>query len=313
MRWQKGSWCMRSKKPTVTIGIPAFNEEKNIESLLEKIHTLKSEKNYEIKEVIVILDGSTDHTYQKIKNLDFSELKTLRTSVRQGKALSLNKIFDLFKGDILVLLDADIKLKSDALQNIIDCFAEEESIELVGGNVTPIRYSSLIQKFQRPSINITTELRKSLKNGNNIFCYHGAFLALKKEFAKTLRLPATIGTDAFIFLFCKQAGKQTKYCSEAIAYINLPENLDDYIKRSLRFESSKQIMKEKFINLASKEYEIPLKKLVFLILIEFFINPFETIGYCGLILCSLFVGKKKGLEEYGKATWDIAQSTKFES
>ena len=45
----------------IWIMLPAFNEEKSLPSLIKKIYTLKKNKNYKIK-ILIIDDGSTDNT-----------------------------------------------------------------------------------------------------------------------------------------------------------------------------------------------------------------------------------------------------------
>ena len=49
------------KKQTVTIGIPAYNEEQNIGVLLSKLLAQK-QIHYKLKEILIYLDGSIDHT-----------------------------------------------------------------------------------------------------------------------------------------------------------------------------------------------------------------------------------------------------------
>ena len=49
------------KKLTVTIGIPAYNEEANVRNLLVSLLAQK-ETNFKLQEIIVVSDGSTDKT-----------------------------------------------------------------------------------------------------------------------------------------------------------------------------------------------------------------------------------------------------------
>ena len=56
-------------KPTVTIGIPSYNEAQNIGQLLESL--LKQVSNsYILEKIIVCSDGSTDDTEQVVKKLE---------------------------------------------------------------------------------------------------------------------------------------------------------------------------------------------------------------------------------------------------
>ena len=49
------------KKLTVTIGIPAYNEEKNIGRLLKSLSNQKGD-DFTLNEIVVLSDGSTDMT-----------------------------------------------------------------------------------------------------------------------------------------------------------------------------------------------------------------------------------------------------------
>ena len=50
-----------NKKPTVTIGIPAHNEEANIANMLNSVIS-QEQKSFFLEKIIVALDGCTDNT-----------------------------------------------------------------------------------------------------------------------------------------------------------------------------------------------------------------------------------------------------------
>ena len=52
---------------TITVGIPAYNEEKNIKILIERIFEQKI-RNAQLTQVVVISDGSIDSTTTVCKN-----------------------------------------------------------------------------------------------------------------------------------------------------------------------------------------------------------------------------------------------------
>lgn len=56
------------KKLTVTIGIPAYNEEQNIGHLLVNIFN-QSTSIAILDEIIIVSDGSTDNTIKAIKKI----------------------------------------------------------------------------------------------------------------------------------------------------------------------------------------------------------------------------------------------------
>ena len=84
---------MKTKKPTVTIGIPAYNEEANIGVLLRAI-VKQRETDFVLKKIIVVSDKSTDNTANEVKKIKDSRIKLIENRVRRGKVYNQNKIFE---------------------------------------------------------------------------------------------------------------------------------------------------------------------------------------------------------------------------
>src|SRR5919109_456608 len=99
----------------ITIGIPCFNEEKNIINLLcSLIQHNNYAKDFSISEVI-ISDDSYDKTPQLVDTfLDSNNnncplnIKLIHHSQRRGAGAAWNEIFENSSGDIIVLYDADV-------------------------------------------------------------------------------------------------------------------------------------------------------------------------------------------------------------
>jgi glycosyltransferase involved in cell wall biosynthesis len=108
---------MNKTQSTLTIGIPAYNEAKNIAGLLNSIYS-QVYKSVKLTKVIVICDGCSDDT-EKIVRLNQKKYPTLRlvsSSRRSGKAAVLNKLYDLASTTFLLTIDADVLFQCD--QNI---------------------------------------------------------------------------------------------------------------------------------------------------------------------------------------------------
>jgi cellulose synthase/poly-beta-1,6-N-acetylglucosamine synthase-like glycosyltransferase len=117
-----------SQKPTVTIYLPTYNEEKFIEKKLDNL----LEQTYLIHEIL-IYDCSTDRTtaiiqtkYQK-KN---PSIKLIREPARIGMARTLNQAFVDATGEILIKTDCDSFLNSrNAISELVANFGDKS----VGG------------------------------------------------------------------------------------------------------------------------------------------------------------------------------------
>ena len=104
---------------SVTILLPAYNEEANIEATINSALAV----SFKNKEVIVIDDGSTDntlHIMQRLKRelLDSDDLKVIHKS-NGGKSSALNLGYQHAKGDYILSMDADSELAPDAIERML--------------------------------------------------------------------------------------------------------------------------------------------------------------------------------------------------
>lgn len=90
-------------KPTVSAVIPAFNEAGRIWPVL-RVAT----KSKLLKEVIVVDDGSTDNTEDLLAEKSIN-IKYIKHKKNKGKSAAVLTGINEAKGDIIMLLDADLK------------------------------------------------------------------------------------------------------------------------------------------------------------------------------------------------------------
>lgn len=118
------------------IGLPAYNEESGIASVLMKIGKLKEISKYDIQ-VIVVNDGSIDNTGDIVLNMNaqyhFIKLLNHETNKGLGEAIKtiLHYAMDhLDNEDILITLDADNTHDPSLIENMIDMLIDQ-SLDLV--------------------------------------------------------------------------------------------------------------------------------------------------------------------------------------
>lgn len=90
----------------LSIIIPVFNEEKTVEAVLEKV-LLQETGDWE-KEIIVVNDGSTDSTEEKISNFS-KKIRILKQPNNLGKGAAMATGFKVFTGTAVIIQDADLE------------------------------------------------------------------------------------------------------------------------------------------------------------------------------------------------------------
>ena len=134
----------------VTIGIPAFNEEKNIAKMIVKL-----KKIYD--EIIVCNDGSADLTGEIAENLGAI---VINHKQNLGYGAGINSILKKSKEidtDILVTFDADGQHKVEDVKKVIEPIKNGDA-DLVIGSRFLSKTKEKIPEYRKIGINIITKV-----------------------------------------------------------------------------------------------------------------------------------------------------------
>jgi len=95
------NYLMQFNQPLISIILPVYNEEKSIKSVINRIPEIIN------CEIIIVDDGSTDKTIQKIKEIDNPNIKILKHTKNQGYGAAILGGLKHAQGDIIVTIDSD--------------------------------------------------------------------------------------------------------------------------------------------------------------------------------------------------------------
>jgi succinoglycan biosynthesis protein ExoA len=122
------------KRPTVTVGLPVFNEERHIQRCLDAVFT-QSYPN--IIEVLVADGGSGDGTRDIVTGCPDGRVRLLENP-RRIRPAGLNVTLAAATGEIFVRVDARTTLADDYVERCVDAL-ERTHAAMVGG---PMRYTA---------------------------------------------------------------------------------------------------------------------------------------------------------------------------
>jgi len=113
----------------LSLVIPLFDEEDNIQQLLQNID--ESLKGLEF-EVILVDDFSTDRTVSQIKKLNHPKVKLIELRKNYGQSSALAAGFDNVEGDYIITLDGDLQNDPRDILPMLQKLEEENWDVVVG-------------------------------------------------------------------------------------------------------------------------------------------------------------------------------------
>ncbi|MDP8321234.1 MAG: glycosyltransferase family 2 protein [Candidatus Stygibacter australis] len=158
--------------------IPAYNEEESIIQLYEEIIGNRGEHQYEI---IFIEDGSTDGTFEVMRELAGRDanVKVVKFRKNLGKAAALQSGFNIASGDVIFTMDADLQDDPKEIPHFLEKLAEGN--DLVTGWKKK-RHDPLSKRLPSKFFNFITSQSFGLK----LHDYNCGFKAYRAEVIKEL-------------------------------------------------------------------------------------------------------------------------------
>jgi len=168
---------------TLSIIIPAYNEDGNIDLLYREIKEVVNELQ-ESHEILFVDDGSCDQTLQKLIAIHQQDpaVKVIRFKKNFGQSAALQAGFDYATGGIVVTLDADLQNNPRDIPCLIDKLAKDD-LDVVCG----WRHDRQDPVFKKLFSQMANSLRKFL-TGETIHDSGCTLRAYRSECVKDLEL-----------------------------------------------------------------------------------------------------------------------------
>ena len=184
----------------ISVVIPLYNEADSLKELYGWIEKVMQEKGFSY-EVIFINDGSTDHSWEVISELNrhSDHVRGICFRRNYGKSPALYCGFNEAKGDVVITMDADLQDSPDEIPELYRMIAED-GYDLVSGYKQK-RYDPLSKTLPTKLFNATARRVSGIKNLHDFNC---GLKAYRREVVKNIEVFGEM--HRFIPYLAKNAG-----------------------------------------------------------------------------------------------------------
>ena len=236
-------------RPTVSVIVPAFNEEEGIIGTIESC--LAVDYPADLLEVIVVNDGSTDATWSRMLEAKerWPQLYVVDLGRNYGKRGAMAEGIRRARGDILCFVDSDSYLDADAVMAIVQPFADTRVGAVVGHADVRNSMTNWITKMQQVRYYSAFRVIKATESllSGTVTCASGCCSAYRRsavepvvgewEFQRFLGRPATFGDDrALTNRVLKR--HRVVYQETARSTTVVPTTMRRFLRQQLRWKKS---------------------------------------------------------------------------
>lgn len=191
------------KISSISVVIPAYNEEENIRALLVK--TVEALKSINIDfEIILVDDGSEDKTFSIVKQFagENDKIIGIRHMRRKGKSMALRSGFTRAKGEAVVTMDADLQYDPWEISRLLNLL--DKGYDVVNGYRDFGKYvlsKTILSRFYN-------ELSRRLLGSREVHDLNCGLKVFRKEIVKQLlaKFVWRRGVHRYLINFCTALG-----------------------------------------------------------------------------------------------------------
>lgn len=170
---------------TLSVIIPAYNEESRIGDSLKLVLNYLSKQDYDF-EIIVVDDGSIDKTTEIVQQIEKSNrIKVLRNEINKGKGYSIKQGMFEAKGEFVLFSDADLSTPIEELGKFWEYIREGYDI-VIGSRALKESRLEVRQPFYREFMGRTFNCIVRFILGFNIKDTQCGFKLFKNDVAKKI-------------------------------------------------------------------------------------------------------------------------------
>jgi len=287
----------------VSIGVCAYNEEKNIKKLLTSLINQKTNK-IKIDEIFVVSSACTDNTNNIVREFEKKDkrVKLIDQKEREGKSSAINLFLKNAKNEILVLESGDTVPEENTIERLCIPF-EKEEVGMTGSRPIPVNRDNNFMGFV---VNFFWKLHHEIAM-ENPKC--GELVAFR-DFVKEIPKESAVD-EASIEAIVREKGYKLEYVPNAVVRNKGPETVKDFLIQRRRINAGHVWLEKVQKHTVSTD---DLGKVIKLVARNFSLNPKKNLWIVMAMAIEAY-GKFLGKYDYyiknkNPYIWNIAKSTK---
>lgn len=227
----------------VSILASVYNEEKTLKPFLDGVFSQTIPSGVEV-ELLVCNDASTDESGDILNQALYEErdlsLRVIHNTTNVGQAVSINRLFKIAKGSIVVFIDGDAIAQKNWLMNLIEPVLSGRA-EIVQGNYwTQYGARTLVvsehEKWRRSAslrrFGNTDETVRTV-NTRNFAIAADLLREVHERFGYILNPHATCGADTELGLFLSGSGHKIVLKEDAVVAHDDPATLRGILRQKM--------------------------------------------------------------------------------
>jgi cellulose synthase/poly-beta-1,6-N-acetylglucosamine synthase-like glycosyltransferase len=216
--------------PEVAMVICALNEER---VMAEKLaNCLALEYPPDKLRIVVVSDGSTDRTVDVVRRYTDPRIELIEQPVRHGKIWNLNRVVPGRSEEIIVLSDANVMYRADALARLIERF-QDPAVGCVSGKVILTGSAPALDAPTESYYSLEWFLQAAASFIHSMVGADGAMYALRRELFRPCPSDTLI-EDLVIPMGVIGQGKRVVHELEAVGWERGPASLREEFRRKSR-------------------------------------------------------------------------------
>ncbi|HET9985763.1 MAG TPA: glycosyltransferase [Longimicrobiales bacterium] len=231
VRRRRPAYAAPAEWPPISITIPVHDEQDRIAATLESI--LRVEYPADRRQILVVSDASTDRTEEIVRGFADRGVELLALQERRGKTAAENTARPYLRGEIVVNTDASVHIRPDAVERLVERFADP-TVGVASGRDVSIARAGAENPGESRYVGYEMWVRGLESDVSGIVGASGCLYAIRAELHRSVALPEALSRDFAAALVARLHGFRAVSVDAAICAVPRTGSLRSEYRRKVR-------------------------------------------------------------------------------